>query len=59
MRSPNQLRIFLRYVRYLLWEFRWPLSVFSSLVLGGGLVLQLTYHHETLSLPGGVLRGLP
>src|SRR5829696_3719512 len=46
MRSPNQVRIFVRYVRYLLWEFRWPLIVFSALVLVGGLVLKRTYHHE-------------
>ena len=29
--------MYLRFVRYLLWEFRWPLAVFAALVLGGGL----------------------
>ena len=39
VRTPARLRIYLRFVRYLLWEFRWPLAVFASLVLGGGLIL--------------------
>jgi Trk K+ transport system NAD-binding subunit len=32
----------------LLWEFRWPLGVFTALVVVGGLVLQLGYHHHRL-----------
>ena len=27
--GPNKVRIYIRYVRYLLWEFRLPLSVFA------------------------------
>lgn len=44
MRRPSALRIYLRYARYLLWEFRWSLGIFWSLVLVGGFVLHLTYH---------------
>lgn len=43
-RRPHQLRIVLRYAAHLLWEFRWSLIVFWSLVLGGGLILWLFYH---------------
>jgi Trk K+ transport system NAD-binding subunit len=49
MRHPTQLQIYARYARYLLWEFRWPVLVFASLVLAGGLVLHLGYHHRQLS----------
>jgi voltage-gated potassium channel len=51
MRRPHSLRIFARYARYLLWEFRWPLAVFSALVLAGGLVLKRTYDIRPLSYP--------
>ncbi|HEV3025098.1 MAG TPA: NAD-binding protein [Pirellulales bacterium] len=44
MKGPTQLQIHLRYVRYLLWEFRWPLSVFTSVVLAAGLLFHLCYH---------------
>jgi voltage-gated potassium channel len=44
--GTRSLRIYLRFVRYLLWEFRWPLGVFATLVLGGGLILNLCYHRE-------------
>jgi Trk K+ transport system NAD-binding subunit len=47
--GPNKIRIYLRFVRYLLWEFRWPLGVFATLVLVGGLILSLGYHREHLS----------
>ncbi|HEX8203334.1 MAG TPA: NAD(P)-binding protein, partial [Isosphaeraceae bacterium] len=50
-RGPNAFQVFVHYVRYLAWEFRWPLVVFSTLVLAGGLVLKRTYHHEDLSYP--------
>lgn len=43
---PGNLRIALRFLHHLLWEFRWPLVVFWSIVLGGGLMLHLFYHHE-------------
>jgi Trk K+ transport system NAD-binding subunit len=41
--------MYLRFLRYLVWEFRWPLAVFSALVLGGGWVLHRSYSHEALS----------
>jgi Trk K+ transport system NAD-binding subunit len=44
MQDPSRLRIFLRYGRFLLWEFRWSLAIFWSLVLAGGLILYLSYH---------------
>jgi Trk K+ transport system NAD-binding subunit len=43
--------MYLRFVRYLLWEFRWPLVVFWTLVIGGGLILHLFYHHDHERLP--------
>src|SRR5271157_6375776 len=46
---PARFRIYLRFVHYLVWEFRWPLGVFVTLVLGGGTTLWLFYHHEPLS----------
>ena len=49
MRTPIRLAIYARYLRYLLWEFRWPLGVFWSLVLIGGGLLSLCYHHRPLS----------
>ena len=42
MKQSTRIKIHLRYARYLLWEFRWPLGVFWSLVLGGGLILLQT-----------------
>jgi Trk K+ transport system NAD-binding subunit len=44
LRRPGRVRIYLRYVQFLLWEFRWSLAVFWSLVVFGGLVLTLAYH---------------
>ena len=49
MSVPSKLQIYIRYVRYLLWEFRWSVGIFWGLVLGGGLILMLTYHHRALS----------
>jgi len=46
---PARFRSYLRFVHYLVWEFRWPLGVFVTLVLGGGTTLWLFYHHEPLS----------
>src|SRR5215217_7338109 len=51
MRTPIRLAIHARYVRFLLWEFRWSLGVFWSLVLVGGLVLRFSYHRRELSYP--------
>jgi Trk K+ transport system NAD-binding subunit len=48
-RAPIGLAVHARYLRYLFWEFRWPLGVFWSLVFLGGLVLRLSYHHRPLS----------
>ncbi|HEU5117303.1 MAG TPA: NAD-binding protein, partial [Isosphaeraceae bacterium] len=44
--GPSRLRIAFRYLHHLVWEFRWPLVVFWSIVLGGGLVLHLLYSHD-------------
>jgi voltage-gated potassium channel len=51
VQGTNTLRVHLRFVRYLLREFRWPLGVLATLVLGGGLVLHLCYHREYVSYP--------
>ena len=48
VRAPVRFRIYLRFARFLLWEFRWPLAVFTSLVLVGGLVLHLFYNNGSL-----------
>jgi Trk K+ transport system NAD-binding subunit len=37
-----------RYARFLAHEFRWPGSVFLAIVLGGGLLVHLTYHRDSL-----------
>ncbi len=47
--GPNKVRLYIRYFRYLLWEFRLPLSVFLSLVFFGGLALHHFYRHEHVS----------
>jgi Trk K+ transport system NAD-binding subunit len=48
-RGTKQLRVYLRFAGYLLWEFRWTLGVFATLVLGGGLILHLCYHREPVA----------
>jgi Trk K+ transport system NAD-binding subunit len=48
MRNPTPIQVYVRYGMYLLREFRWPLIVFWGLVLGGGLLLTLFYHHRPL-----------
>jgi voltage-gated potassium channel len=48
VRAPVRFRIYLRFARFLLWEFRWPLAVFTTLVLLGGLVLHLFYNNGSL-----------
>ncbi|MFI5457922.1 MAG: potassium channel family protein [Isosphaerales bacterium] len=47
-RAPARFQMYLRFARYLLWEFRWPLGVMITLVLGGGLILHRFYSHEQL-----------
>lgn len=49
LRTPLRLSMYLRFVRYLLWEFRWPLTVFAALVVGGGWILHGSYSREALS----------
>jgi Trk K+ transport system NAD-binding subunit len=48
---PARFRVYLRFVHYLLWEFRWPLGVFATLVVGGGTILWLFYGKEPLTFP--------
>jgi Trk K+ transport system NAD-binding subunit len=48
VRWPARFSIYLRFTRYLLWEFRWPLGVFTALVVGGGLLLHLFYGNGRL-----------
>ena len=33
VRAPVRFLMYLRFARYLLWEFRWPLGIFTALVL--------------------------
>ncbi len=49
LRAPLRLLLYLRFVRYLLWEFRWPVLVFVGLVLGGGWALRCGYGSDPLS----------
>jgi Trk K+ transport system NAD-binding subunit len=42
----SPLAVHARFVRLLLWEFRWPLGVFAGLVVGGGLIIHHFYGHE-------------
>jgi voltage-gated potassium channel len=49
--GTRNLRVYVRFVRYLLWEFRWPLGVFATLVAGGGMILHLFYHREYVAFP--------
>lgn len=46
---PGKLAVHLRYTRYLLWEFRWPIGVFTTLVFGGGLLIHHFYNAENVS----------
>jgi Trk K+ transport system NAD-binding subunit len=48
MKPPSRLLISLRFLRHLLWEFRWSLGLFWGLVLLGGLVLQTFYREKEL-----------
>jgi voltage-gated potassium channel len=51
VRAPVRFLMYLRFARYLFWEFRWPLGIFSTLVLVGGLILHLYYDHDHGRLP--------
>jgi Trk K+ transport system NAD-binding subunit len=48
LRAPVRFQIYLRFARYLFWEFRWPLGVFTALVVLGGLILHLFYDQGRL-----------
>jgi voltage-gated potassium channel len=48
VRAPVRIWMYLRFVRYLLWEFRWPLGVFTALVIGGGWILHRFYGGEPI-----------
>jgi voltage-gated potassium channel len=43
---PNGLTIHARYARFLLWEFRTPLTVFATSILLGGLAIHFGYGKE-------------
>jgi len=45
--------VLIRYLLFLLHEFRWPLAIFWSLVFVGGFLVHLTYHHDGETLPFG------
>jgi voltage-gated potassium channel len=49
VRVSTRLLMYLRFTRFLFWEFRWPLAVFTILVLVGGLILHLNYGHDHLT----------
>src|SRR5438309_483211 len=49
-RGWNRLLIHWRFLRYLLGEFRWPIVVLVTLVVGGGVVLRLCYRTEPVGL---------
>jgi Trk K+ transport system NAD-binding subunit len=44
--QPQRLAVHARYVRYLAWEFRWPIGVFAAVVIGGGLAIHFGYGRE-------------
>ena len=48
VRAPVRFLMYARFARYLLWEFRWPLSIFTSLVLLGGSILHQFYDQGRL-----------
>ena len=48
MKTPSSGRIYARFSRHLLYEFRWPLLIFGSLILGGGFILKVTSRDELL-----------
>jgi voltage-gated potassium channel len=50
-RTPVRFLMYLRFSRYLFWEFRWPIGVFTTLVLSGGFILHCCYHKENVELP--------
>ena len=49
VRARTRLLMYLRFAGTCLWEFRWPLVVFTLLVLIGGLILHRYYGHDHLT----------
>jgi voltage-gated potassium channel len=47
-RPPVRFLMYLRFARHLLWEFRWPLGAFTTIILVGGLILHCCYHTPEL-----------
>lgn len=47
--KPSRLWVHVRYLAYLVWEFRIPLGIFAAVVLGGGLALHHLYGREAVS----------
>ncbi|HEV8440465.1 MAG TPA: NAD-binding protein [Methylomirabilota bacterium] len=47
--AGHRLSLYIGFGRYLLREFRWPLTIFVVLVVGGGVLLKATYHKAALS----------
>ncbi len=50
VRAPAKFLIYARFARYLVWEFRWSLAIFTMLVLSGGWILHRFYHGGELGL---------
>src|SRR5438093_530841 len=49
MKLPRELHVYLRFLGYVLWEFRWALLIFWGLVLLGGLAFHLGYDNKPLN----------
>ena len=50
MKKRRTLYAYYRFARHLLHEFRWPLGVFFTIVLGGGLLFKMTYREAELTI---------
>lgn len=48
VKRTHDILMYLRFLRLLLWEFRWSLCIFWGLVFVGGLALMLLYRREPL-----------
>jgi Trk K+ transport system NAD-binding subunit len=49
MKLPREMHVYLRFARFLLWEFRWTLGIFWGLVLLGGSAFYVGYDEKPLS----------
>jgi voltage-gated potassium channel len=45
----RRLSLYFRFALYLLHEFRWPLTIFTLLVAGGGALIWAAYHQRVLT----------